>query len=117
MVTWDSVTLLLCRFLSLIPPQYVSWFSTNLLQPPSPSLGSLLDFQDPTCPRLLCCPASAEQHRELVRSILRTILNAGYSPLSFFSKVCQWHHITGCSGCRSTVALPALGGCPALFIA
>lgn len=27
-----------------------------------------------------------EEHRELVRRILKTILNAGYSPMSFFAK-------------------------------
>ena len=28
----------------------------------------------------------AEEHRELVRRCLRTVLNAGYSPMSFFAK-------------------------------
>jgi hypothetical protein len=31
-------------------------------------------------------PLNAEEHRELVRRCLRTVLNAGYSPMSFFAK-------------------------------
>lgn len=42
--------------------------------PPSPSLPS----RPPACP--------AEEHRELVRRCLRTMLAAGYSPLSFFAR-------------------------------
>ena len=60
----------------------------------TPAAALRLLLQPPTSPPPpACLPATphppllpAEEHRELVRRCLRTVLNAGYSPMSFFAK-------------------------------